>query len=400
MRRRTVTLVALALLLAGAGRIASARSTDTRLSLVGYAVPREALGAVIKAWQQTPDGRDVSFTQSYGASGDQARAVAAGLKADVVQLSTGLDVDLLVKAGLVDSKWDRQSSKGIATNSIVVFAVRDGNPKKIKNWNDLAEARRRDRDAEPALLRRGEVERPGRLRRAAAARQDRQAGDRRASSGCSENVVSLDTSGRNATNTFLAGKGDVFITYENEARLAKLQYVIPRQTLLIEAPIAVIKTSENRDVANKFIRFTKTRAGAAHLRAVRLPAAGASPSTRSSRSSIRAGRASSGSTTSTSAAGRAVDKKWFDPDKGVWRGSRAARGSARWVAGRRRSHRRAAPRRSAEREGVDRPLARLRHDVPDARRRAADGGARLGVDEGRAPTASGRSSRARRRSRR
>jgi ABC-type sulfate transport system substrate-binding protein len=72
------------------------------------------------------------------------------------------------------------------------------------------------------------------------------------------NVVSLDTSGRNATNTFLSGKGDVFITYENEARLAKLQYVIPRQTLLIEAPIAVLKSSEDRELANKFIRFTKS----------------------------------------------------------------------------------------------------------------------------------------------
>ncbi len=78
---------------------ASARSNDVKLSLVGYAVPREALGAIIKAWQQTPEGKDVSFTQSYGASGDQARAVANGLPADIVQLSTGLDVDYLVKQG-------------------------------------------------------------------------------------------------------------------------------------------------------------------------------------------------------------------------------------------------------------------------------------------------------------
>jgi len=70
------TLVAFVAL--AAATTASARSNDTRLALVGYAVPREALGAVIKAWQQTPDGRDTSFTQSYGASGDQARAVAAG----------------------------------------------------------------------------------------------------------------------------------------------------------------------------------------------------------------------------------------------------------------------------------------------------------------------------------
>ncbi len=139
MARRTLAaltaLVVVATLVTAA--TASARSNDVKLSLVGYAVPREALGAIIKAWQQTPEGKDVSFTQSYGASGDQARAVANGLRADIVQLSTGLDVDYLVKQGLVDAKWDRQSYKGIVTNSVVVFAVRPGNPKKLKRWEDL-----------------------------------------------------------------------------------------------------------------------------------------------------------------------------------------------------------------------------------------------------------------------
>jgi sulfate/thiosulfate transport system substrate-binding protein len=257
VRRKPTALLAILAVAAAFASAASARPTETRLSVVGYAVPREALGAVIKAWQQTPDGKDVGFTQSYGASGDQARAVAAGLKADVVHLSTGLDVDLLVKAGLVDSKWDKQSYKGIATNSIVVFAVRDGNPKKIKGWNDLAKPGVGIVTPNPQssgaakwniLAAYGAQRRLGKT--------DKEAIDfvRKAF----RNVVSLDTSGRNATNTFLSGKGDVFITYENEARLAKLQYVIPRQTLLIEAPIAVLKTSENRDAANKFIRFTKT----------------------------------------------------------------------------------------------------------------------------------------------
>ena len=240
-----------------AATTASARSADTRLSLVGYAVPREALGAVIKAWQETPDGKDVDFTQSYGASGDQARAVAAGLRADIVQLSTGLDIDLLVKAGLVDPRWNRQSYKGIATNSIVVFAVRDGNPKKIKSWNDLLKPGVGIVTPNPlssgaakwnVLAAYGAQRRLGKTDKQAVAWVERMV----------KNVVSLDTSGRNATNSFLAGRGDVFITYENEARLAKLQYVIPRQTLLIEAPIAVIKTSENRDAANRFIRFTKS----------------------------------------------------------------------------------------------------------------------------------------------
>jgi sulfate transport system substrate-binding protein len=262
--RRTLALVAFAALVGAAALTAvlvpgaDARRADTRLSLVGYAVPREALGAVIEAWQKTPEGRDVSFTQSYGASGDQARAVAAGLDADVVQLSTGLDVELLVKAGLVDPKWDRQSYLGVATNSIVVFAVRDGNPKKIKNWNDLVR---------PGV----EIVTPNPLSSGAAkwnvlaaygAQRRLGKTDKQAQAFVAKlfkNVVSLDTSGRTATNSFVAGRGDVFITYENEARLAKLQYVIPRQTLLIEAPIAVITSSDHLAEANAFVRFTKTR---------------------------------------------------------------------------------------------------------------------------------------------
>jgi len=258
MRNRLIALALLTVVALGLTvATASARSSDTRLSLVGYAVPREALGAVIKAWQQTPDGKDASFSQSYGASGDQARAVAAGLKADIVHLSTGLDVDLLVKAGLVDANWNKQSHKGIATNSIVVFAVRNGNPKKIKTWQDLLRPGVDIVTPNPfssgaakwnVMAAYGAARRTGKTDKQAQLFVEK----------LFRNVVAQDTSGRNATNTFVSGKGDVFITYENEARLAKLDYVIPRQTLLIEAPIAVLKNSENRDVANKFIRFTKT----------------------------------------------------------------------------------------------------------------------------------------------
>jgi sulfate/thiosulfate-binding protein len=302
---------------------ADARKTDTRLSLVGYAVPREALGAVIKAWQQTPDGKDVSFTQSYGASGDQARAVAAGLNADVVHLSTGLDVDLLVKAGLVDPKWDRQSFKGIATNSIVVFAVRDGNPKKIKSWDDLAKPGVGIVTPNPqssgaakwnVLAAYGAQRRLGKT--------DKQAIDfvRRAF----RNVVSLDTSGRNATNTFIAGRGDVFITYENEARLANLQYVIPRQTLLIEAPIAVLENSENRDVANRFIRFTKTpQAQRIFAQFGYRPLIGSVYKEFEKQYPRRPGVFRI--TDKYLGGWAAVEKKWFDPDTGIW--TRIARGA-------------------------------------------------------------------------
>lgn len=297
---------------------ATARTTDTTLSLVGYAVPREALGAVIKAWRQTPDGKGVSFTQSYGASGDQSRAVAAGLEADVVQLSTGLDINALVEAGLVAPNWDRQTAKGIATNSVVVFAVRDGNPKHIKNWSDLVKPGVEIVTPNPSssgaakwnvMAAYGAQRRLGKTDKQAIAFVEK----------LLENVVSLDTSGRNATNAFLSGRGDAFITYENEARLSKLQYVIPRQTLLIEAPIALLETSEHKDVATRFIRFTRT------AQAQRIFAQhGFRPVTPSVyREFVKQYPKRPGIFRISDkyiGGWKAVDKRWFDPDRGLWVG--------------------------------------------------------------------------------
>ena len=132
-----LSILAGAVLALGLAAGATAATRSTNLSLVGYSTPKTVMGKIIQAWQKTPDGNDVSFSQSYGASTDQARAVANGLKADLVFLSTGDDVNLLVDAGLVDSKWNQQSYDGIAADTVVVFAVRNGNPKHIKSWADL-----------------------------------------------------------------------------------------------------------------------------------------------------------------------------------------------------------------------------------------------------------------------
>src|SRR5262245_35936850 len=138
MRNRLFALALIALAaLAVTVPMAVAAIRDTRLSLVAYATPREAYGKLIPAFGKTPAGDGVSFSQSYGASGDQTRAIKAGLKADVVTLSLAPDMDELVGAGIVDRNWKRQSYKGMVTNSVVVFVVRDGNPKKIFGWNDL-----------------------------------------------------------------------------------------------------------------------------------------------------------------------------------------------------------------------------------------------------------------------
>jgi sulfate/thiosulfate transport system substrate-binding protein len=250
-------------LLTAAGMLAaaSAAAAGTSLSLVAYSTPKVVMGKIIQAWQQTPDGKDVSFNQSYGASTDQARAVGQGLKADVVFLSTGDDVNLLVDDGLVDSKWNRQSYAGIAADTVVVFAVRNGNPKHIKGWADLVKPGVQVVTPNPfssgsakwnVLAAYGAQRRLGKTDKQATAYVTR----------LFQHVVSQDTSGRNATNTFLSGKGDVLLTYESEAFAARqsgqnLQYVIPRQSMLIELPIAVLKSSSNKDAANKFIRFVK-----------------------------------------------------------------------------------------------------------------------------------------------
>ena len=261
--------VKLALLAAAIAALAAASvaAAGTNLSLVGYSTPKAVMAKIIQAWQQTPDGKDTSFSQSYGASTDQARAVANGLKADLVFLSTGDDVNLLVDAGLVDSKWNRQAYDGIAADTVVVFAVRNGNPKHIKGWNDLIRPGVQVLTPNPfssgsakwnVLAAYGAQRRLGKTDKQATAYVQQ----------LFKHVVSQDTSGRNATNTFLAGKGDVLITYESEALNARLngqdiQYVIPRQSMLIELPIAVLKNSSNKDVANKFIQFVKAPAAQA-----------------------------------------------------------------------------------------------------------------------------------------
>src|SRR6478609_10229764 len=255
--RKLTLLAAVVAALAGA----AVATAGTNLSLIAYSTPKTVMGKIIQAWQQTPDGKDVSFSQSYGASTDQARAVGQGLKADVVFLSTGDDVNLLVDDGLVDSKWNRQSYDGVAADTVVVFAVRNGNPKHVKGWADLVKPGVQVVTPNPfssgsakwnVLAAYGAERRLGKTDKQATAYVQQ----------LFKHVVAQDTSGRNATNTFLSGKGDVLITYESEAINSRLNgqnidYVIPRQSMLIELPIAVLKGSSNKDAANQFIRYVK-----------------------------------------------------------------------------------------------------------------------------------------------
>jgi sulfate/thiosulfate transport system substrate-binding protein len=266
MNRRLFALSALLLVLAAAigAATAAAGSASTRLSLAAYSTPREAYAKLISAFQDTPAGKDAEFSQSYGSSGEQTRAVKAGLKADIVALSLAPDVDELVQAGIVDSKWHRQSYRGMVTNSVVVFVVRDGNPKKIFGWDDLLEPGVQVVTPNPftsggarwnVMAAYGAWRKQGKTDRQAQANLLR----------LFKNVVAQDKSARESLQTFTSGKGDVMLAYENEALFARskgqdLQFRIPRSTILIENPIAITKASEHKAEANAFLRFLRTPA--------------------------------------------------------------------------------------------------------------------------------------------
>lgn len=269
-RKVFAVLVTFAVLTAGCGRgdggdlraapADAAGANEVTLSLVGFAVPKAANNALQANWAETEEGRGVRWEESYGASGDQSRAVVAGLKADYVHFSLEGDVTRLVEEGLVASDWNEGPTRGIVSSSVVVLAVRPGNPKNIKSWDDL--------------VRRGigvVTPNPG---SSGSARWNIMAayghvignGGTEADAdefvtSLFENIVALPGSGRDATTAFLAGTGDVLLSYENEAILARqngerLDYIVPDTTLLIENPGAVLDGAHPK--AAKWLEYILT----------------------------------------------------------------------------------------------------------------------------------------------
>jgi sulfate/thiosulfate-binding protein len=259
-----VALAAAAAITVVVAPTAPARTASTQLSLVAYSTPREAYGQIIPMFQKTAAGKDVSFTQSYGASGEQTRAVKAGLEADVVALSLAPDVDELVKANLVFKGWQNKPYKGMVTDSLVVFVLRDGNPKHIRTWNDLI--RPGIQVVTPNPFTSGGAR--WNVMAAYGAWRHEHKTDRQAQANLLKlfkNVVVQDKSARDALNTFISGKGDVLLAYENEALFAQskgqnVQFVVPRDTILIENPVAVTRTTEHAKEANAFVKFLTTPA--------------------------------------------------------------------------------------------------------------------------------------------
>jgi sulfate transport system substrate-binding protein len=247
------------------GSAAPAAAKTVTLSLYAYAVPKVGFDKVIPGFNATEAGKGVTFQQSYGASGDQSRKVAAGASADVVNFSVEPDVTRLVDAGLVDKSWNAGEHKGIPFGSVVTIVVRKGNPKGIKGWDDLLE---------PGV----EVVTPNPFSSGSAKWNllapyaDKSNGGANKAAGLAyidklvtEHVKVQPKSGREATETFLQGTGDVLLSYENEALFAEgkgdpVEHVTPAVTFKIENPVAALKTSKHAAEAKAFVDYLYTPA--------------------------------------------------------------------------------------------------------------------------------------------
>ena len=225
----------------------AARSAD-QLSVVGFSVLESANVPQFEGFEKTDAGKDVTFKTSYGASGDQSRAVEGGLDADFVHFSLEPDIKRLVDAKLVADDWKDGPTKGIVTSSVVSFVVREGNPKNIQTWDDLVK---------PGV----EIITPNPASSGSAKWNILGAWGHVLADGGTEddakafvtkflkNTIALPGSGREATTAFSEGNGDVLISYENEAILARengepFDYVVPDDTLLIENPGAVTEDAD------------------------------------------------------------------------------------------------------------------------------------------------------------
>jgi sulfate/thiosulfate transport system substrate-binding protein len=245
------------------GSGSAAAGSPTTLNVVGFSVIKSAYDQLGKAFARTDAGKGVTFKGSYGASGAQSRAVIAGQKADVVAFSLQPDLDNVAKAGLVDTSWNAGANKGIVSRSVVVIAVRKGNPKGIKGWSDLIKPGIGIVTADPGTSGAAKWNVMAAYAQALGASKDEAAAKAYLTSFI-KNVVSWNESGRIATDTFVKGTGDVLISYENEAIAARasgvdLDYIVPDSTLLIENPAAVTKTAPPQAAA--FLTYVQSADG-------------------------------------------------------------------------------------------------------------------------------------------
>lgn len=257
----------------GEGGTASAVSNqkkEVELTLVSFAVTKDAYSNIIpkfvEKWQKEKN-QTVRFSQSYGGSGSQTRAVIDGLDADIVHLALALDTSKLVKAELVEPGWEKEyPSNSIVAKSVAALITREGNPKNVKGFGDLTRNDVQWVTADPKTSGIARWNFLALWNHAIKTESD----DAKAKDYITQayrNVPVLARDAREASDVFLKGQGDALINYENEVLLAqtrgqKLNYVIPEVNISIDTPVTVVDKNVNRhgnrEVAEAFVQFLYT----------------------------------------------------------------------------------------------------------------------------------------------
>ena len=266
---------ALALVIATLAAPFSARAAEPELLNVSYDVARELYKeinpAFIAEWKKTT-GETINIKQSHGGSSKQARSVADGLEASVVTMNQANDIDMLAERGLVAPDWAKKFPNGAAPYySTMVFLVRKGNPKQIKDWADLA------KPGVKVVIPNPKTAGNGRYTYLAAwgsvvKKGGSEAQARELVGKIFKNVPVLDAGGRAATTTFTQRQiGDALVTFENEVQMVRTEFgdnfevVYPSISILAESPVAVVdKVVDRRGVrkqATAYLKFLYSETG-------------------------------------------------------------------------------------------------------------------------------------------
>ena len=274
IKQITTILATIALTLS---TVSAAFAADVTLLNVSYDPTRELYSDINKSFASYWKGKtgdNVTIKQSHGGSGKQARSVIDGLEADVVTLALAYDIDAIAAKGLIKQGWQKELSHNSAPyTSTIVFLVRKGNPKKIKNWDDLVKPGVAVITPNPKT---SGGARWNYLAAWAYALHQKGGNEAKAKEFVTKllkNVPVLDSGARGATNTFVQrGLGDVLLAWENEAFLAinelgpdKFEVVTPPESILAEPPVTVIdKVADRhgtRKVAEEYLKYLYTDEG-------------------------------------------------------------------------------------------------------------------------------------------
>jgi sulfate/thiosulfate transport system substrate-binding protein len=267
MRPRSTTLFALIAVLAAIGLTACGGDDDASagggsdaggtVNLVAYSTPQEVYEQeLIPAFQAAPEGEGTEFTSSFAGSGDSRRAIEAGQPTDFVHLPLEPDMTILEEEGLIPSDYRDTEYDGSPQKSVVVFVTRPGNPEGVKDWDDLISGDLEVINANPftsggarwnVMAAYGQALENGASEEEALAYVEK----------LFANIPVQDASARDALNTFLGGKGEVLLSYENEAIQAQnageeVDYVIPETTIEIETLDSVASEAANPEGAQAF----------------------------------------------------------------------------------------------------------------------------------------------------